>query len=296
MAVTPLDPAIQARIDQLELEARHVVEGHLAGRHKSPQHGFAVEFAQHREYAPGDDIKHLDWKVYGRTERYHLKQYEQETNLNAWLVVDASESMRFASADRSKYDVASTIASAMSYLVLQQTDAVGMAVIANGIQSFLRPSARSGKHFREILHLLAMGPTTQPLTTGPTLDELASRMGRRGIVFLISDFLDDAQPLLEGIRRLRFQKHEVIVFQVLDAAELDFPFRHPTLFRGLEALPQLTTDPLSIRESYLEQLNAHLQAIQDGCRTLETDYVLFRTDEDVGTALANYLRSRRGKG
>jgi uncharacterized protein (DUF58 family) len=290
-----LSPEVLARIDRLELEARQVVEGHLAGRHKSPRHGFAVEFAQHREYAPGDDIKHLDWKVYGRTERYHLKQYEQETNLVAWLVVDASESMKFGSGPRSKYDTACTAAAALAYLVLQQSDAAGLATIAGGVRDFLRPSARSGSHFRELLRLLAAGPSGEPSAAGRVLDELAGRLGHRGIVFLFSDLLDDVPDLLEGVRHLRFQKHEVVVVHVLDPAELEFPFRHPTLFRGLEQLPQISTDPLSVRESYLEELGKHLAAIRDGCRSLETDYVLLRADADVGADLATYLRKRAGK-
>jgi uncharacterized protein (DUF58 family) len=290
--MTPLPPDILARIDKLELEARQVVEGHLAGRHKSPQFGFAVEFAQHREYAPGDDIKHLDWKVYGRTERYHLKQYEQETNLVAWMLVDASESMRFKSGERSKYDVASSAAAALAFLTLQQTDSVGLVSFADGVRHFLRPSARAGSHFRELLKLLADGPTAAAANTGAVLDEVAGRLGRRGIVFLFSDLLDDVGPLVEGLRHLKFQKHEVVVFQVLDAAELDFPFRHPTLFRGLESWPELSTDPLSVRESYLEELNKHLAEIEQVCRTLETDYVRLRTDADLGHELAVYLRSR----
>jgi uncharacterized protein (DUF58 family) len=291
----PLPTDVLARIDRLELEARQVVEGHLAGRHKSPRYGFAVEFAQHREYAPGDDIKHIDWKVYGRTERYHLKQYEQETNLVAWLVVDASESMRYGSGERTKYDVACSAAASLAYLVLQQTDAVGLATVAGGVRHFLRPSARSGSHFRELLRLLADGPSTEPAATGKVLDELAGRLGRRGIVFVVSDLLDDVPDLLAGIRHLRYQKHEIVVLHVLDAAELDFPFRHPTLFRGLEQLPQITTDPLTVRESYLDQLGRHLAAIEEGCRTLETDYVRIRTDADLGVELATYLRKRGGK-
>jgi uncharacterized protein (DUF58 family) len=289
-----VSPELLARIDRLELAARQVVEGHLAGRHRSPRHGFAVEFAQHREYSPGDDIRHIDWKVYGRTERYHLKQYEQETNLVAWMVVDASESMRFRSGGRSKYDVAATVAAALAYLTLQQTDAVGVATVADAVTHFVRPQARAGSHYREILRVLADGPTDRPAAVGPTLDELAGRLGRRGIVFVLSDLLDDVEPFLAGVRHLRFQKQEVVVLHVLDAAELDFPFRHPTLFRGLEGLPHIDTDPLGVRASYLDALGAHLAAIEAGCRTLETDYVRVRTDDDLGRTLTEYLRRRAG--
>ncbi|QEL19103.1 DUF58 domain-containing protein [Limnoglobus roseus] len=293
--MTPLPAHLLAQIDRLELEARQLVEGHLAGRHKSPQHGFAVEFAQHREYAPGDDIKHIDWKVFARTERYHLKQYEQETNLVAWMVVDASESMRFRSGGRSKYEVACSAAAALAFLILQQTDSVGLVTFADGVRHFLRPSARAGNHFREILKLLLDGPAATPADTGKVLDEVAGRLGRRGIVFLFSDLLDDVPPLIDGLRHLKFQKHEVVVFQVMDGAELDFPFRHPTLFRGLENWPELSTDPLSIRESYLTELGNHLGQIQQACRTLEADYVRLRTDADLGHELSIYLRRRFGK-
>lgn len=290
--MTPLPAELLAKIDALELEARQVVEGHLAGRHKSPQFGFAVEFAQHREYSPGDDIKHIDWKVYGRTERYHLKQYEQETNLVAWMLVDASESMKVRSGERSKYETACRAAAALAFLILQQTDSVGLATFDKTVRHFLRPSARAGNHYRELLRLLLDGPTDRPANTGAMVDELAGRLGRRGIVFLFSDLLDDVPPLVEGIRHLKYQKHEVVVIQVLDAAEMDFPFRHPTLFKGLEEWPELNTDPLSVREEYLKGLNQHLAEIEAACRTLECDYVRLRTDADVGQELATYLRKR----
>ncbi len=290
--MTPLPAELLAKIDALELEARQVVEGHLAGRHKSPQFGFAVEFAQHREYSPGDDIKHIDWKVYGRTERYHLKQYEQETNLVAWMLVDASESMKVRSGERSKYETACRAAAALAFLILQQTDSVGLATFDRTVRHFLRPSARAGNHYRELLRLLLDGPTDRPANTGAMVDELAGRLGRRGIVFLFSDLLDDVPPLVEGIRHLKYQKHEVVVIQVLDAAEMDFPFRHPTLFKGLEEWPELNTDPLSVREEYLKGLNQHLTEIEAACRRLECDYVRLRTDADVGQELATYLRKR----
>jgi uncharacterized protein (DUF58 family) len=286
------DPAVLARIDRLELEARQVVEGYLSGRHRSPRHGFAVEFAQHREYAPGDDIKHIDWKVYGRTERYHLKQYEQETNLIAWLLVDASESMAYGSGRRTKYDLACSAAAAISYLTLQQTDSVGLATLAAGVKAFLRPSGQIAQ-LREACRVMADGPYPEHARLGIVLNELASRTGRRGVVFVLSDLLDDVPEILDGLKHLRYQNHEVVLVHTLDAAELDFPFRHTTLFRGLEGLPELITDPPGIRESYLKALSDHISRVEAGCRGMEIDYLRLRTDCDLGHELATYLQKRR---
>jgi uncharacterized protein (DUF58 family) len=288
------DPTVLSRIDRLELEARQVVEGYLSGRHRSPRHGFAVEFAQHREYAPGDDIKHIDWKVYGRTERFHLKQYEQETNLVAWLLMDASESMGYGSGKRTKYELACSAAAAMTCLVLQQTDSVGVATLAGGVRAFLRPSGQLTQ-LREACRAMAEGSFPGPAMLGHALNELAARTGRRGIVFVFSDLLDDVPDLLAGLQHLRYQKHEVVFFHTLDAAEIDFPFRHTTLFHGLEGLPEILTDPPGIRDNYLKALNAHISAIEAGCRAMEIDYVLLRTDCDLGHELATYLQKRQGR-
>jgi uncharacterized protein (DUF58 family) len=294
-----LPPDVIARIDRLELEARQVVEGYLAGRHRSPRHGFAVEFAQHREYAPGDDTRHIDWKVYARTERFHLKQYEQETNLIAWLVVDASESMKVGTVRRpdgtavTKYDVAATLAAALAYLIVQQSDSVGMQTFADRLRTGLRPSA-SQTQFREVLRWLGEGPADRPSNVGRALRDTGGLLGRRGIVFVFSDLLDDVGDFVNGLRIIRSQKHEVVVFQVLDAAEVDFPFRHPTLFRGLEELPEVSTDPLSVRDSYLSEFGKHQAALEAACRSLGAELLRVRTDEDVGQALAAYLRKRGG--
>ena len=293
MPQTIPDPAVLSRIDRLELEARQVVEGYLSGRHRSPRHGFAVEFAQHREYVAGDDIKHIDWKVYGRTERYHLKQYEQETNLVAWLFVDASESMAYGSASPTKYDLACLAAAAMAYLVLNQTDAVGVATLAGTPRAFLRPSGQITQ-LREACRVMAEGPFEGPAELGKVLNTLAARTGRRGIAFVFSDLLDDAADILDGLQHLRYQKHEVVLFHTLDAAEIEFPFRHTTLFRGLEGLPEVLTDPPSIRESYLKAFNEHVSQIEAGCRAMEIDYVRLRTDGDLGRDLSSYLQKRQG--
>ncbi len=288
------DPTVLARVDRLELEARQFVEGYLAGRHRSPRHGFAVEFAQHREYAPGDDIKHIDWKVYGRTERFHLKQYEQETNLVAWLVVDASESMRYGSGKLTKYDLAASAAAAMGYLVLRQSDSVGLATVAGGLRAFLRPAGAMNQ-LREACRALADGPRAGPANLGRTLHELAGRTGRRGVVFVFSDLLDDVDDVLAGLQHLRYHKHEVVLFHTLDGAEVEFPFRHTTLFRGLEGLPEILTDPLGVRDGYLKAFGDHVAAIENGCRGMEIDLVRLRTDADLGHDLIAYLQKRRGR-
>ena len=295
-----LTPEILARIDKLELDARQVVEGYLSGRHRSPRFGFAVEFAQHREYAPGDDIRHIDWKVYARTERYHLKQYEQETNLVGWLVLDASESMKVGTVrspdgtTSTKYDVACTLAAALAYLMVQQADSIGFQMYAGKLKLGLKPLGGPSR-VREVIRALVDGPYRESANTGQALREMAGIFGRRGIVFLFSDLLDDAAELVEGLRTLKSQRHEVVVFQVLDVAEIDFNFRQPTLFQGLEDLPEISTDPLTVRDSYLKAFAAHQAEIDTVCQGLQIDVVRVRTDDDIGLVLALYLQKRQRK-
>ncbi len=287
------DPEIVNRLERLELEARQIVEGMLAGRHRSPRHGFAVEFAQHRPYVPGDDLKHIDWKVYGRTERFHLKQYEQETNLVAWLLVDASESMAFRWQHRSKQETASLAAAALAYLVLGQSDSVGLMTLRGGTAADVLHPASQMLQLQEICRLLVQPLPSGPADFGRALEEAAARTGRRGVVFVFSDLLDEPAALHAGLQRLVFHKHEVIVFQILDAAELDFPFRDSTLFRGLEGQPEVLTDPLAVRDSYLAAMQRHLAAVRDICRQLAIDHLLLRTDAEIGRELAAYLLRRQ---
>src|SRR6476469_3092734 len=241
MASTIPDPTVLARIDRLELEAKQVVEGYLSGRHRSPRHGFAVEFAQHREYAPGDDIKHIDWKVFGRTERFYLKQYEQDTNLVCWLLVDASQSMAYGSGPVRKYDYACMAAASLAFLIVQQSDSVGLALFDALVRKFLRPSGQLSQ-LKELIRSLGDGPSAAPTKLGTVLHEVAGRARQRGLVMLFSDLFDDVPAIVSGLQHLRYDRHEVIVFQVLDPAELDFPFEDATLFRGLEIPAELLTD------------------------------------------------------
>jgi uncharacterized protein (DUF58 family) len=285
------DAAVLARLRSLELTARQIVEGHLSGQHRSPYHGFAVEFAQHREYVPGDDIRHVDWKVYGRSERFYLKQYEQDTNLVCWLAVDRSESMRYASAGMSKYELACQAAAALGWLVVQQSDSVGLAAFDAQVRHFLRP-AGTPTHYKEVLRALAQGTGPERTSLGPVLHELSGRLRRRGLVLLFSDLFDDVPAVLAGLRHLRYERHDVVVFHTLDAAELDFPFEDATLFRGMEAEPDLLTDPRGVRQGYQAELRSYLSELERGCRALNAEYVRLRTDEPLGPALAGWLARR----
>jgi uncharacterized protein (DUF58 family) len=259
--------------------------------HKSPYHGFSVEFAQHREYVPGDDIKHVDWKVYGRTERYFLKQYEEETNLVCWLLLDVSESMQYRSGPVSKYDYACLVAAALAYLVLHQQDSVGLVTFDDRVRVFLRPSSQPS-HLKEVVRVLNQGPARQKTRLAPLFHDLAERFNRRGLVIVLSDLFDDVGDVLGGLKHLRHKRHEVVLFHVLDGAEMDFPFQEATLFRGLEQAPELLTDPRSLRDGYLAELGAFLSQLQRGCREQNMDYVQLRTDTNLAVALSSYLAHR----
>jgi uncharacterized protein (DUF58 family) len=286
-----LDPLTLAKVGSLELQARLIVEGYLSGMHKSPYHGFSVEFAQHREYVPGDDIKHVDWKVYGRTGRFFLKQYEEETNLALWLLVDVSESMRYASTGVTKFDYAGMGAAALAYLTLQQQDSVALATFDNQLRTVLRPSSQAS-HLKEIVNILNKAPVREKTRMAPIFHDLAERLTRRSIVVLLSDLFDESEEILAGLQHLRYKRHEVVVLHVMDPAELDFPFQEPTLFRGLEQNPELLTDPRTLRQGYLEQVTKFLTELEEGCRMQNMDYVRLRTDGNLGVVLSAYLAHR----
>jgi len=289
-----LDPAVLAKVGGLELQARLVVEGYLSGMHKSPYHGFSVEFAQHREYVPGDDIKHVDWKVYGRTGRFYLKQYEEETNFVLWLLLDVSESMRYGSGPVSKYDYACMAGAALAQLTLNQQDSVGLVTFDSQVRQVLKPSGQPSQ-MKEIVHAMNRGCGAEKTTLAPVFHDLAERITRRSIVVLLSDLFDEPATVLAGLKHLRYRRHEVIVLNVLDAAEVDFPFQEATLFRGLEQHPELLTDPRALREGYLEQLGTFVSELRRGCRAQNMDYVQLRTDSNLGVALSSYLAHRQAR-
>jgi uncharacterized protein (DUF58 family) len=287
-----LDPLTLAKVRGLELQARLVVEGYLSGQHKSPYHGFSVEFAQHREYVPGDDIKHIDWKVYGRTGRFYLKQYEEETNLVCWILLDVSDSMRYGSHEGlTKYDYACVSAAALAYLVLHQADAIGFVTFDEQVRHFLKPSTQRS-HLKQMVRVMNQGVGREKSHIGPLFHDLAERINRRSIIFVLSDMFDEVPEVLSGLQHLRHKRHEVVLWHILDHAELTFPFQEATLFRGLEQYPELLTDPRSLRQSYLEQFEMFLHELKRGCRDQNIDYVQLRTDTPLNVALSSYLAHR----
>jgi uncharacterized protein (DUF58 family) len=286
-----LDPLTLAKVSGLELQARLIVEGYLAGMHKSPYHGFSVEFAQHREYVPGDDIKHIDWKVYGRTGRFFLKQYEEETNLVCWILVDVSDSMRYGSGPVSKYDYACMAAAGLAYLVLHQADSIGFVTFDDRVRRFLKASSQPSR-LKEIVHVMNEGASREKTHMAPLFHDLADRIARRALVFILSDMFDEVPEVLAGLKHLRHKRHEVVLWHILDPAELDFPFQEATLFRGLEHYPELLTDPRSLRRGYLAEVQAFVTELEQGCREQNIDYVQMRTETPLSVALSSYLAHR----
>ena len=292
-----LDPETISRAEALGLHARYVVEGYMAGEHKSPFRGFAIEFTQHREYVPGDDIRHLDWKVLGRTDRVYLKQYQQETNLQLLCVVDASESMTYGSVvgeDKkpwTKFDHATAIAAALSYMAIQQQDSVGMAIFDQSLTRYFKPS-NAPVQWKMLVNELQLVPKWNKTNTGKILDQLAEKLHHRSLIVLLSDFFDDIENLKKGLRHLRYKKHEVMAFQILDPSEVEFPFEDTTLFKGLEELGEMLTEPRALREGYLEQLNQHTAALQKLCRGMLIDFVRMNSGEPLDAALSGFLATR----
>ncbi|REK09492.1 MAG: DUF58 domain-containing protein [Planctomycetota bacterium] len=288
-----LDPQTLAKLQGLELRARSIVEGYVSGVHRSPYHGFSIEFAEHREYSPGDDLRYVDWKVFGKSDKFYLKQYEEETNLVTYLLLDTSESMRYQSdpAGLSKLEYAQCVAAALSYLILQQQDSVGLAAFDTEIRSLIRPSSNPS-HLKQLLHVMQRSEPVRKTRTGPIFHDLAERLRRKGLVIVLSDLFDDVPSMMAGLKHFRHRRYDVVVFHVLDPAELDFPFRQTTLFRGMEEMPDVLTDPRSLRKAYLDEFGRFQQAVRKGCRSQRIDYVLLRTDHSLEIALSSYLASR----
>lgn len=290
-----LDPRVLDKLGRLELKARQAVEGFMAGLHRSPHRGASVEFAEHREYVPGDDLRHLDWRMYGRSDRFYIKRYEEETNLTLSLVLDVSESMSYAGDGQvTKFAYGSMVAATLAYLVLRNRDAASLALTDDVLENWVPPATRPS-HLLAITDAIEKATLSRKTDPGLVLRELVSKLPRRSIVAVISDLFADPDRILSGIRALKTKQQDVIVFHVLDRDEVEFPFDRMLKFEGLEGMEALVADPKALRSAYLEVFGEHQAKIRRGCLANGVDYRLLRTDTPLDVALTSYL-ALRGKG
>lgn len=285
------DPRILAKLKPLVLRARFALDGVMVGIHPSRAKGFSSDFEQHREYTQGDDIRHIDWKAYGKNDRYFVKEYREATNLKTFIALDCSASMGYGSNGMSKFDYGATLSASLAYLMLRQQDAVGLVTFSDRMNRMIPPKTIHGYLFA-ILEELEEAKPGGPTRGGLVLQELASSLARRGLVIVISDLLDEPAEIVKGLKQLRSRGHEVIVFQLLDQDELEFPFEDPTLFRDLESELKLLTDPRSIRSAYLEVLGSLIETYKKTCASQRIDYSLFDTNVGLDRALTRYLAWR----
>jgi uncharacterized protein (DUF58 family) len=288
-----LRPEEISRISRLEVRARQIVEGFLSGLHRSPYYGQSVEFAQHREYVQGDDFRRIDWKVWSKTDKYYIKQYEEETNLRTLLLVDVSESMSFGSGSMTKYDYACTVAAALAYLLLRQQDAVGLVTFDSQIRSRVPIRSRQS-HLHTVIRSLQGGKPASKTSIDKLLNQVAEEQSLRGMIVLISDLFVDPASLDRGLSLLRHRGHDVMVFHILDNEELDFNFSGTTKFEGLEETGDILCDPRALREGYLAAMKGFLEKIRRQCARQLIDYQTIRTSEHLDAALAHYLNHRIG--
>jgi uncharacterized protein (DUF58 family) len=287
-----LHPEVIKRIGRLEIRARHVVEGLLSGMHRSPYFGQSVEFLQHRQYAPGDDLRRVDWKVWAKQDRLYVKQYEEDTNLRCVLLVDMSASMAYGSGAMTKCDYAVTAAAALAYLLLRQQDAVGCAVFDETVRQTI-PLRTSTSHLNTIVRALEPRKPHDKTKLYDVLARVAETYPRRGMVVLVSDLFVDPADVQRGLRLLRQQGHDVLVLHVLDDDELDFPFARPARFEGLESADQVTCNPRALREGYLKAVEEFLATVRHNCARDNVDYALIRTSMPLDAALTSFLKYRQ---
>jgi uncharacterized protein (DUF58 family) len=287
-----LDPSIISKIASLELKARLIVEGFLLGLHRSPYHGFSIEFSQHRQYMQGDALKDVDWKVFGKTDRYYVKQYEEETNLKCHIMLDISNSMSFSSnGNISKLEYAKLLTAAISFIALKQKDSVGLSLYADEIKKTMPPKA-SNTYLKEILNTISNSKAISSTRTANCLSKIAEKVKRRGLVIIISDFFDDLNSVLKAIKQFRFMKNEVIVFQILDPVERYFNFGRDSIFIDLETKEEMTTQPYQIQKAYKSAMNEFTKKIKDECLNAGIEYNLLDTSFSFEKSLYAYLQKR----
>jgi uncharacterized protein (DUF58 family) len=286
-----LHPETIARISRLDMRARHVVEGFISGMHRSPFFGHSVEFVQHREYVPGDDIRHLDWKVWSKTDRYYIKQFEEETNLRSTLVVDVSESMHYGRGPLNKYNYACTVAACLGYLLLRQQDSVGCITFDSAVRNIV-PARSQTNHIDAICKAMDVSRPREKTDLEMILRRVTESISSRGLIIIISDLLADREPLFRGLEMLCQRRHDILLFHVMDDDELAFPFAGTTRFEGMEELPNLLCDPRALRDGYIEALEEFLVEVRRGCTRLGIDYQLIRTGDYLDAVLSKFLHHR----
>ena len=287
-----LQPDTVSKLKGMELKARMVVEGFIAGLHKSPYHGFSVEFAEHRQYMPGDNIHDIDWKVFAKTDRYYIKQYEEETNLKAYLLLDCSASMRYHSGSKiSKFDYAGMLCGALSYMMLRQRDAVGVVTFDRKIRRYIPPRSKQG-HLHDLLTEIANQQPSDETDIAVALHEMAERMKRRGLVIIMSDLLDDADKIISGLKHFRHNGHEVIVFHILDPRERDFNFGGEAMFKDMETGEEMSTSPYQLKRAYAKAVEEFAETIGLACRQSNIDFHPIDTAMPFDQALYAFLAKR----
>lgn len=288
-----LKPDVVAGLSGIELKARMVVEGFITGLHRSPYHGFSIEFAEHRAYRPGDETKNIDWKVFARTNRFYVKQFEEETNLRGMIAIDTSASMNYSSKGSiSKFEYAVYLAAALAMLMNRQRDAVGLATYDTEVRTLMPPNSKPS-YIGTILKTLAEIKPSNETSTAAALDELAERIHRRGLVIIISDFFDRQKSVLDALKHFRHRNHEVAAFQILDKREIDFDFGQPANFKDMETGEEMITRPYQVKKAYEKEVKAYSEEIKKECFNHNIDYFLIDTSTPFDVALKNYLIKRR---
>jgi len=289
-----LKPEVIRQIERLDLKAKYIIEGFISGLHGSPYHGFSVEFSEHRKYEPGDEINTIDWSVYGRTDRYYVKKFRAETNMQCYLVVDSSPSMNYSTGGITKFDYSVGIAAALAYLMIRQNDPVGMVTFSNRVRGFLPPRSRRS-HLNVILeHLAKLRPTGQT-RVGDSLHEIAELIRRRSMIIVFSDFLEELDSIVPALHHLAFKRHDIILFHVLDHAEVTLPFDDLATFTDVETGEKLVADPAAVRTHYLQALDRHLEALRMRAGEARIDYLLMDTATPYDKALSTFLLNRKAR-
>jgi uncharacterized protein (DUF58 family) len=286
-----LKPEVLAKLKQIDLKARLVVEGFLAGLHRSPYKGFSQEFAEYRSYLPGDEIKRIDWKLYAKTDRFYIKEYEEETNLKAYILIDASGSMQYASGRVSKLGYASYLAASLAYLLIKQRDSVGLVTFTSSLDRYIPPRSNPA-HLKVLLHTIDTLKAGGDTNLANTFHKLAEKIKRRGLVIILSDLFDNKENVLSALRHFRHRKHEVLVFQILDKNELDFSFSQPLILKDLETKKEITLDPRVIRKQYQKTITEYFVDFKVRCREHMIDYNPITSDTPLDRALFEYLQKR----